>query len=68
MARRWPVEASQSAPASEADIHGISADPAGWDNYRPAEEDPATCTALFDHMVQSGWAARCHPAGISSGR
>ena len=47
------------APASEADIGGISADPTGWENYRSAEDDLPTCAALLDHMVQSGWAVRC---------
>ena len=54
---------SEAVRASEADIHRISADPVGWGKYRSAEEDPATCTALLDHMVQSGWAVRCPSHG-----
>ena len=54
---------ADAAPASEAEIHGMSADPVGWGNYRSAEEDPAACTTLLDHMVQSGWAVRCPSHG-----
>ena len=50
---------ADAAPVSEAAMHGISADPAGWENCRSAENDLPTCTALLDHMVQSGWAVRC---------
>ena len=44
------------APASHLDIERISVSPAGWSNYRSAEDDLEVCQGLLGRMVENGWA------------
>ena len=37
-------------------VTGLARSPAGWENYRPADEDAPTATSLLEHMVEQDWA------------
>ena len=43
-------------PVSPDYVTGLARSPAGWENYRSADEDAPTATSLLEHMVAQDWA------------
>ena len=43
-------------PVSSEYVAGLARTPTGWENYRSADEDPATATTLLERMVDQDWA------------